>query len=207
MGRLSFFCYYMKPDAEASRWSRVALSGLRARTAASRSDCRFAFGLSLRVIASGTQWSAAIQGMKPYSLDCFVPCKCSAFDVVNDAKRVRSPVYWIASFLAMTRSDNRVTASLRSRMRIARVGAKPRGVRIGLSLCVFDSLRIVESEICERSVTERGKSKISFAECRAFRRSQSRGEATTNQTNPSQVTAKTPFWQKKHLLFNKKPYL
>ena len=37
------------------------------------------------------------------------------------------PVLWIASFLAMTRSDNKGSASLRSRLFEAGVGAKPRG--------------------------------------------------------------------------------
>ena len=37
------------------------------------------------------------------------------------------PVLWIASYLAMTRSDNKGSASLRSRLFEARVGAKPRG--------------------------------------------------------------------------------
>ena len=57
--------------------------------------------IGLSVIASGVQRSAANQ--------------------------INKLPFWIASFLAMTRSDNKGSASLRSRLFEARVGAKPRG--------------------------------------------------------------------------------
>ena len=95
---------------------------------AKSNDRKAAYSISLQLIEAGNNGVLFCIGMLVIWIASFLAMTRSVFGVGscgllryarNDAKRAwgRSPEYWIASCLAMTRSDNKGSASLRLRLR------------------------------------------------------------------------------------------